>query len=201
MTQLRRVRALHLVPCCTLHTYSIGCAASQRNNIATIHHTSTVNKISGSFYHPLFSRRSYTFSRFSLQFFFAIYSLHLFPSYLHTRASLRASIPRSFSFSVFATSAYLIFFFFSVCSFARPLSSRRPFLRVSFSLLSLAVSFPPTHIFFLSAFLPRTPSIRFPFCPLYLSCSCPVSTPRRKKHPHHEPDRLTFCSFVDHRRY
>lgn len=123
MTQLRRVRALHFVPCCILHTYSIGCAASQRNNIATIHHTSTVNKISGSFYHPLvpfLSHRSYTFSQFSL-FFFAIYSLHLFPSYLRMRTSLPscfhlASIslpPFSLSNSNHVMSAYLFDFFSS----------------------------------------------------------------------------------------
>lgn len=75
------------------------------------------------------------------------------------RTSLRASIPlRSFSFSdsnVFATSAYLIFFLLFRSFFCSSPLSRRPFLRVSFSLLLVTVSFPPTHIFFLSAFLLR----------------------------------------------
>lgn len=47
----RRGNAVHLAPC-TLRTYSIGRAASQRNNIATIHHTDAVNKTSASSCHP-----------------------------------------------------------------------------------------------------------------------------------------------------
>lgn len=123
----RRVRALHLVPCCILHTYSIGCAASQRNNIATIHHTSIVNKISASFYHPrslFLCRRSYFLLVPSIFFCYLFPpSLSIFPPYMRT--SLRASIAlRSFSLSdsnhVFATSAYLFDFFLL---FARPLYS------------------------------------------------------------------------------
>lgn len=83
MTRLRRVRALHLAPC-TLHTYLIGCAASQRNNIATIHHTSAVNKTSGSFCHPRApsrrsSRRALTLSPWSFHFFLLSIPLSLIP--------------------------------------------------------------------------------------------------------------------------
>lgn len=192
MTQLRRVvRALHFVPCCILHTYSIGCAASQRNNIATIHHTSTVNKTSGSSYHP---RSLFLFPAALLHFlfkFFAIYSLHLFPSYTfaHTSISLR-SFSLSDSNYVFAMSAYLFDFFFPpVRSFARPLF-RHPFLRVSFSSLLLAspLFHPPVYFFYQHFHLPpRAASIPFSllsYCSFSLSGSCPVSTPRWKKSIH-----------------
>lgn len=85
MTQLRRVRALHLAPRCTLHTYSIGRAASQRNNIATIHHTTAVNKTSGSFSAalapppPPFLAVLLHFLPRLLRFIFTIYSPSLLP--------------------------------------------------------------------------------------------------------------------------
>lgn len=147
MTRLRRVRALHLAPC-TLHTYLIGCAASQRNNIATIHHTSAVNKTSGSFCHPRApsrrsSRRALTLSPWSFHFFLLSIPLSLIPVpcsspfLLSLYLSLFASYPRSiylrrlfdplFSFRlalsdrVFTGVAYLFDFFFPPVLFARPL--------------------------------------------------------------------------------
>lgn len=221
MTQRRRVRALHLASCCTLHTYSIGCTASQRNNIVTIHHTSAVNKTSGSFCHP----RSSSLAALTLSpsssspppfpFLFTIYSLSL----LYSRSLLRVSpvSPRSFSLPdshsnhVFATSAYLFDFFFPPVLPTALSPSRRPFLRVSFSLL--LPNQPPTHppvYFFYQPFRPRSTSIRFPplCCPSFpLSLSFSFALVSRvyagigKKHPRHESRRLTFCTFVGHRRY
>lgn len=146
MTRLRRVRALHLAPC-TLHTYLIGCAASQRNNIATIHHTSAVNKTSGSFCHPRApsrrsSRRALTLSPWSFHFFllsiplslipvprsslFLLLSLSL-PLTLDLSIYLRRLFDPLFSFRlalsdrVFTGVAYLFDFFFPPVLFARPL--------------------------------------------------------------------------------
>lgn len=63
---------LHLATC-TLHTYSIGRAASQRNNIATIHHTSAVNKTSAGSWLPRVTALSFshvcTFTLRSIDFF------------------------------------------------------------------------------------------------------------------------------------
>lgn len=140
MTRLRRVRALHLAPC-TLHTYLIGCAASQRNNIATIHHTSAVNKTSGSFCHPLapphvapltlspwpfyFFLLSIPLSRLSLQFLalpplFASYPRSICPRRSSIHFSLSDS--RALSDRVFTGAAYLFDFFFPPRSFrSRPL--------------------------------------------------------------------------------
>lgn len=220
MTQRRRVRALHLASCCTLHTYSIGCTASQRNNIVTIHHTSAVNKTSGSFCHP----RSSSLAALTLSpsssspspfpFLFTIYSLSL----LYSRSPLRVSrlSPRSFSLPdshsnhVFATSAYLFDFFFPPVLPAVLSPSRRPFLRVSFSLL--LPNQPPTHPYIfsisLSAPVPRPsvfPSVLSIVPSLSLSFSFAlvsrVYAGIGKKHPRHESRRLTFCSFVGHRRY
>lgn len=168
MTQRRRVRALHLASCCTLHTYSIGCTASQRNNIVTIHHTSAVNKTSGSFCHP----RSSSLAALTLSpssssppFLFFLLSIP-FPSYIRARLSVSPVSPRSFSLPdshsnhVFATSAYLFDFFFPPVLPAVLSPSRRPFLRVSFSLL--LPNQPPTHPYIfsisLSAPVPR-PSV------------------------------------------
>jgi len=212
MTQLRRVRALHLAPCCTLHTYSIGRATSQRNNIATIHHTSAVNKTSGSFLLPSsFSSLLHFLS--TLQFFLAIYFL---PSFAHVLFH-RVTVPlQSFSLSdshsdhVFAASAYLFDFFLPSRSFTRPLAVPRSvfFARLIFSLLDHP--FPPllpshTRIFFLSTFPPCSMSIRFPVCAVlllslsfsflshslsfsfFLFHSCPMSTLHSvKKRPHHD---------------
>lgn len=74
------VRALHLAPRCTLHTYSIGCAASQRNNIATIHHTPplSIKHLAVSATLALFLRSSSlscTFSRDFLPRSFSFYYL------------------------------------------------------------------------------------------------------------------------------
>lgn len=55
---------------CTLHTYSIGRGASQRNNIATIHHTSAVNKTSASSCHPRDSPLPPALSLFDRFFFY-----------------------------------------------------------------------------------------------------------------------------------
>lgn len=139
MTRLRRVRALHLAPC-TLHTYLIGCAASQRNNIATIHHTSAVNKTSGSFCHPRTlsrrsSRRALTLSLCSFHFFLLSIPLSLIPVPCSSSSlCLLPSIYPSpsvfdplFSFRlalsdrVFTGAAYLFDFFFPPVLFARPL--------------------------------------------------------------------------------
>jgi len=198
MTQRRRVRALHLVSYCTLHTYSIGCTASQRNNIVTIHHTSAVNKTSGSFCHrSLFvSHLSYTFSQLFLFLLFFLLPIP-FLSYIRTRfSSVRLSA------ILFSSRLALqprsprppIYLIFSFLPFVLVLSSsHRPFLRVSFSLLS--PNQPPTRIFFLS-FQPFRPVPRPSVFPsvlsvlslslslalsLSLSHSCPVSTPASRK--------------------
>lgn len=170
MTQLRRVRALHLAPCCTLHTYSIGRAASQRNNIATIHHISAVNKTSGSFCHPRF------LVALALSLDSSIFSCYLFPSLQplsREGSSHRVAIPLqsfflsgSHSIHVFAASAYLFDFFFPpVPSLVVPSTF---FARLIFSLLGHPLPLPPlpsyTRIFFLSTFPPRSTSIRFPAC-------------------------------------
>lgn len=188
MTQRRRVRALHLASCCTLHTYSIGCTASQRNNIVTIHHTSAVNKTSGSFCHPrlFISRRSYTFSRSSSFFspplpspsLFPFYYLLPLPSYIRARfsASLRdpfllpTRTPTTYSPR---PPIYLIFSFSPVLPVVLS-PSRRPFLRVSFSLLSpnQPTNQPPTHPYIFSISL-SAPFHVHPFSPL----CCPPFPP------------------------
>ena len=229
MTQRRRVRALHLASCCTLHTYSIGCTASQRNNIVTIHHTSAVNKTSGSFCHPRSSSPATLILSPSCSSFFHPLLLFYYLFLLHSRSFLcvSASLWRSFSLPdshsnhVFATSAYLFDFFFPpILPIAHPLPIPSPFFaRLIFSPLAQPTNHPPTRIFFLSAFPPRSTSIRFPLCAVRpppspshsLSLSLSLSLARalvsrvyagvEKKHPRHEPRRLTFCAFVGHRRY
>lgn len=166
MTQLRRVRALHLAPRCTLHTYSIGRAASQRNNIATIHHTTAVNKTSGSFSAalappppPFLAVLLHFFPRL-LRFIFTIYSPTLLPgcTTLLVASTLRLPTPfRPFdsrdSNRVFATSAY---FYPTVSSlpFFRSFSTFcRPFLRVSFSPYPSPALSARSYIFSVSLFV------------------------------------------------
>jgi len=210
MTQRRRVRALHLVSYCTLHTYSIGCTASQRNNIVTIHHTSAVNKTSGSFCH----RRSSSLTTLTLSpsssffspFFFTTYSLSL----LYSHSFLESpSLYDPFLFPTRTPATYSprppIYLIFSFLPFFPSSSSLRPvaLFCASHFLSSRPTNHPPTRIFFLSAFPPCSTSIRFPLCvvrrSLFLSFSFAlmsrVYAGVEKKHPRHEPRRLTFCSF------
>lgn len=160
MTQLRRVRALHFPPC-SLHTYSIGCAASQRNNIVTIHHTSAVNKTSGNFCHSLCSL-SFAFLYFHPQnfcFFFIIYSVYVSLQSF----SLLNRVPTTYS-------THLFIWFFSFHLFARPLCPITIFFCTSHFLLHISshpfshIPFPLAYIFFLSASPTCSKSIRFPFC-------------------------------------
>lgn len=174
MTQRRRVRALHLASCCTLHTYSIGCTASQRNNIVTIHHTSAVNKTSGSFCHPRSSSLAALLHFLSRLFLFSLpFLLYLF---LFPLIFALAVSPRSFSLADSRTPTTYsprppIYLIFSFLLFFPP--SCRPFLRVSFSLLS--PNQPPTHpyIFSINLSAPFHVHPLSPLCcpsfPLFLS--------------------------------
>lgn len=195
MTQRRRVRALHLASCCTLHTYSIGCTASQRNNIVTIHHTSAVNKTSGSFCHPRSSSLaaltlspsssfSFLLSISPFPLIFALVSppclrLSADPFLLPTRTSTTYS-PRPPIYLIFS---FLPFF---------PSSSPRPvaLFCASHFLSSRPANHPPTHPYIFSISL-SAPFYVHPFSPLsirvvpsfFLSLlhSCPVSTPASGK--------------------
>lgn len=219
MTQRRRVRALHLASCCTLHTYSIGCTASQRNNIVTIHHTSAVNKTSGSFCHP----RSSSLAALTLSpssssppLSFSFYYLFPFPLIFALASPCLPSLGDPFLSPTRTPTTYSprppIYLIFSSLPFFPP-SSRRPvaLFCASHFLSSCRTNHPPTRIFFLSAFPPRSTSIRFPLCAVHRSLSLSLSFSFAlvsrvcagigKKHPRHESRRLTFCSFVGHRRY
>lgn len=208
MTRLRRVRALHLAPC-TLHTYLIGCAASQRNNIATIHHTSAVNKTSGSFCHPRApsrrsSRRALTLSPWSFHFFLLSIPLSLIPvpcsSLFLLSLSLSLSLPLTLDLSISVVSSILFslsdlrsptayspgspiyLIFSSLPFFSLVLSVPSPFFaRLIFSPLAhppVSSSLPLAHIFFLSAFPPRSTSIRFPLCVVGLFSLSPARSYR-----------------------
>lgn len=180
MTQRRRVRALHLASCCTLHTYSIGCTASQRNNIVTIHHTSAVNKTSGSFCHPrssslaalILSLPTLPFSFFLFPFYYLFPFLLIFALAVSPCLRLSAIL---FSRRLATPTTYSprppIYLIFSFLLFFPP--SCRPFLRVSFSLLS--PNQPPTHpyIFSINLSAPFHVHPLSPLCcpsfPLFLS--------------------------------
>lgn len=208
MTQRRRVRALHLASCCTLHTYSIGCTASQRNNIVTIHHTSAVNKTSGSFCHPRSSSLAALLHFLSRLFLFSLpflLSIPL-PPYIRARRLSAILFSRRLALQPRIRHVRLLFDFFFPPVLPAVLSPF--FARLIFSPLAQPATHPPVYFFY----QPFRPVPRPSAFPSVLSLVPSLSLFRTrvpclcrrgvgKKHPRHEPRRLTFCSFVGHRRY